>query len=106
MIHVLATIELRPGARDAFLADFARLAPEVHAEDGCLEYGAGVDLPSGLALQGPVRDDVITVVEKWASLAALEAHLAAPHMDAHRARVRDLVVRTTLQILARAGERR
>jgi quinol monooxygenase YgiN len=102
MIHVLATIELRPGARAAFLADFDRLAPEVHAEDGCLEYAAAVDVASGLALQGPVREDVVTVVERWASLAALAAHLAAPHMDAHRARVRELVVRTTLQVLAPA----
>jgi quinol monooxygenase YgiN len=44
------------------------------------------------------------VVEKWRDLAALEAHLAAAHMTAYRGRVKDLVVQTTLQVLAPAGD--
>jgi quinol monooxygenase YgiN len=41
----------------------------------------------------------VVVVEKWASLAALEAHLAAPHMVAYRTAVKDYVVETDLQVL-------
>ena len=99
MIHVLATIELSPGRRDAFLAEFRPLVPLVLGEDGCLEYGAAVDLATDLAVQPPARPDVVTIVEKWASVDHLRQHLAAPHMEAYRPRVQDLVTRTTLVIL-------
>jgi quinol monooxygenase YgiN len=99
MIHVIATIELAAGKRAAFLAEFHRLMPLVHAEAGCLEYGSAVDLVTGLAAQVPVREDVVTIVEKWANLDALRAHLAAPHMTDYRARIKELVKKTTLQVL-------
>jgi len=99
MIFVIATIEVKPGKRDAVLAEFRRNLPNVRAEKGCLEYGAATDLSSGIAAQIPLRDDVMTVVEKWESLEALKAHLAAPHMAEYRSRVKDLVVKSSLQIL-------
>lgn len=99
MIHVIATIELNPGTRDAFLVEFHKLVPLVHAEEGCLEYGPTVDVASGAAAQPPVRADVVVVVEKWASLAALDAHSKAPHMAAYRPRVKDFVKTVTLHIL-------
>ncbi len=100
MIHVIATIEIRPGLRAAFLAEFRKVVPLVLAEDGCLAYGPTVDLPAGLAAQPPARDDVVTVVEAWESPGHLEAHLAATHMQAYRATVKDLVVKTTIAVLA------
>jgi quinol monooxygenase YgiN len=99
MIHVIATIHIKPGQRDAFLAEFHRLVPMVHAETGCIEYGPTVDVASGLAAQEPPRDDVAVIVEKWASLAALKAHLQAPHMAEYRLRVKDLVLGTKIQVL-------
>ena len=42
MIHVIATIELAPGSRDAFLAEFGKLIPDVKAEAGCIAYGPAV----------------------------------------------------------------
>jgi quinol monooxygenase YgiN len=103
MVHVLATVEVAEGVRDAFLAEFHQIVPTVRAEDGCLEYGAAVDLATGQKAQPPVRDQVVVIVEKWRDLPALEAHLAAPHMTAYRARVRHLVLKTTLQVLAPTG---
>jgi quinol monooxygenase YgiN len=99
MIHVIATIELNPGTRDAFLAEFHKLVPQVHAEDGCIEYGPTVDIASGAAAQPPVRENVVVVVEKWASLAALDAHSKAPHMDAYRPKVKAFVKTVTLHVL-------
>ena len=99
MIHVIATIEIAPGKREAFLAEFRRVVPLVRAEAGCLEYGPAVDVASGLAGQGPPRADVVTVVEKWESLDALRAHLGAPHMLEYRGRVKDLVAGVRLQVL-------
>ncbi len=99
MVHVLATVELLPGQREAFLIEFAKLVPLVRAEDGCLEYGPAVDVPTSIAVQVAPRPDVVIVVEKWASLAALEVHLTAPHMSDYRLRVKGLVKQVSLQIL-------
>ncbi|HEX5273204.1 MAG TPA: antibiotic biosynthesis monooxygenase [Gemmataceae bacterium] len=84
MIHVIATIELAAGTREAFLAEFRRVVPLVRGEAGCLDYGPAIDVPSGLAAQLPVREDVVTVIERWESLDALRAHLAAAHMQDYR----------------------
>jgi quinol monooxygenase YgiN len=99
MVHVVATIELHSGARARFLGEFQQIVPTVQAEDGCIEYGAAVDVATGLSAQGPLRDHVVVVVEKWRDLSALQAHLVAPHMTTYRARVKDLVIQTTLQVL-------
>ena len=102
MIHVIATITVKPGKRDVFLAEFHRIMPAVHAEAGCLEYGPTVDVASGLMMQGPLRENVAVIVEKWEGLEALKAHTQAPHMAEYRVRVKDLVESVTLQILAPA----
>ena len=99
MIHVIATIELNPGTRDSFLAEFRKIVSPVRAEAGCLEYGPTIDSNTGIAAQGPVRADVVTVVERWESLAHLQAHLVAPHMVEYRPKVKDFVKSVTLQIL-------
>ncbi len=103
MIHVIASINLHPGTRDRFLREFARLETDVRAETGCIEYAAAVDLECGAPGQGPVRPDVVTVVEKWSSVEALSAHAMAPHMQAYRVRVRDFVIGVSLQVLTPAG---
>ncbi len=104
MIHVIAAIELKPGTRENFLMEFARLVPQVRAEGGCIAYGGAVDVQTDLPVQGPARPNVVTAVEQWESLAALKAHLAAPHMSAYREHVKDYVLNTTIQILKPAGE--
>ena len=99
MIHVLATIELVPGGREKFLAAFHALMPKVHAEDGCIEYGPTVDVKTTIGAQIPLRENIVTIVEKWRDLPALEAHLVAPHMGPYRAKVKPIVMGTQLQIL-------
>jgi len=99
MIHVMATIDLRPQTRDRFLEEFRGIIDEVRAEAGCIEYGAAIDLATTLPAQPALRPDVAVIVEKWSDLAALEAHLVAPHMNAYRERVRPYVVRSTLHVL-------
>jgi quinol monooxygenase YgiN len=99
MIHVIANIEVHAGRREAFLAEFRKLVPLVLAEDGCIEYGPAVDVPSGIGAQQPLRDDIVTVVEKWQGLEHLRQHLAAPHMLDYRAAVKEMVSDTTLFVL-------
>ncbi|MDX1966383.1 MAG: putative quinol monooxygenase [Planctomycetaceae bacterium] len=98
-VIVLAKIETVPGGRDAFLQEFARIVPEVRAEQGCIEYGPTVDLPTTLSRQTRLGEDAVMIVEKWETLSDLEAHLIAPHMLAYRERVKDLVASSQLHIL-------
>ena len=44
MVHVLAVITAKPGKREEVLANFNANVPAVHAEEGCVEYGAVIDL--------------------------------------------------------------
>lgn len=99
MIHVLATIELHPGQRDAFLREFHALMPLVHAEHGCLEYGPAVNCPTSIPVQNHLGDDTVTIIEKWADVPALEAHLKAPHMADYRVKVKPFVRGVTLRVL-------
>ena len=99
MIHVLATIELFPSQRTAFLAEFHKLMPKVHAEHGCIEYGPAVELKTPIPIQSPPRDDVVLVIEKWEDVPALEAHLAASHMAEYRAATAEMVRGITLHVL-------
>lgn len=99
MIYVIASVELNQGKRDEFLDEFRRIVPLVRQEQGCLEYGPTVDVDTNIAAQGDARDNVVTVVEKWESIEALEAHLIAPHMIEYRGRVKEMVSGTQLQIL-------
>lgn len=99
MIHVLATVDVVPGRRAEFLTAFRANVPNVLAEDGCLEYGPAIDLSTPIAAQIPLREHVVTIVEKWRDLAALQAHLSAPHMVAYRNQVKHLVAKVSLQVL-------
>ena len=98
MIQVIATIELNAGKRESFLAQFKKVQPKVRAEDGCIEYGAAIDLQTAIAAQIPLRPDVVTLVEKWESLEHLNAHLVAQHMTPYREQVKPFVIRMTLQV--------
>ena len=74
--------------------------PAVLAEDGCIEYGAAIDAAPAPAFQTPCGPDTFVVIEKWASLQALQAHAAAPHMASYAAKTREHIASRTLHILS------
>ncbi|MEO5861246.1 MAG: putative quinol monooxygenase [Burkholderiales bacterium] len=102
MIHVIATIDLAPDTRDAFLAEFRKLVPAVKAEAGCIAYGPAVDADTDIPTQARIGPNKVVIVEQWESVAALKAHGVAPHMQAYRVRVKELVKGMELRILAPA----
>lgn len=102
MIHVIATIELAPGTRDAFLAAFRANVPAVLAEAGCIEYGPAIDAETDIPTQARVGPDRVVIVEKWESVDHLKAHAVAPHMKAYRAGVKDYVRSMELRVLSPA----
>lgn len=99
MIHVIATIELALGTREAYLAVFRKLIPHVRAEKGCIEYGPAIDSQTDLSNQAKVGPDKVVVVEKWEDLTALKAHSASPHMQAYRVNVKEYVRGVHLLVL-------
>ena len=102
MIHVIATIELTPGTRDAFLTEFRKLILDVKAEAGCIAYGPAVDAETDIPTQARIGADKVVIVEQWESVAALKAHAVAPHMQAYRVRVKEFVKGMELRVLSPA----
>jgi quinol monooxygenase YgiN len=100
MIHVIATIKVKPGTREKYLAILKANVPKVLAEKGCIAYVPAVDVESGIPVQVDLRPDGVTLIETWESLADLQAHLKAPHMLDYREKVKDIVKNISLHVLA------
>jgi quinol monooxygenase YgiN len=99
MIHVVAIITAKPGQRESILAHFRANVPAVRAEQGCIEYGAAVDADPALPIQTNWGPDTFLVIEKWASMDALKAHAAAPHMAAYGAKTKELIASRVIHVL-------
>ncbi len=90
MIHVIASVRVKPGRRDDLLKLMKSVAATVRAEKGCIRYVPTVDIASGLPPQ--VLDaNLVTLIETWESLDALRSHLATPHMAAFFEKRKDMV---------------
>ena len=99
MIFVIAIVEVAEGRRADFLNEFRQLVPKVREEAGCIEYQPAVDALTDIGAQQPARENVVTVIEKWESQQALQAHLAAQHMADYRESVKEIVLGTKIHIL-------
>ncbi len=102
MIHVIATIKLKEGSRDKFLAILKDNVPRVLAEKGCRGYTPTVDVESGIPVQAAPRADGVTIIEAWDSLEDLRTHLKAPHMLSYREKVQGLVKNVGIHVLSPA----
>jgi quinol monooxygenase YgiN len=80
-VHVLAIITAKPGRRAELLAAFQANVPNVHAEDGCLEYVATVDAENAGDVQTRFGAETLVVVERWASLAAATGGRTVRHQS-------------------------
>jgi len=101
MINVIASIHIKEGRLSEFIEIFKSNVPNVLKEKGCIEYVPTIDVPTGLPPQ-ELNDDVVTVIEKWESLEDLQAHITAPHMVAYKEKVKGLVDKVSLRVLAEA----
>ncbi len=102
MVHVIAVITAKPGQRDTVLTHFRANVPAVKAEAGCIEYGAALDAENALPFQTKWGPDTFLVIEKWASMDALKAHAAAPHMAAYGAKTKEFIATRVIHILQNA----
>ena len=102
MICVVATAKIKPGMRNQFLEIFNANVPAVRAEHGCIEYFPTVDIDAQISVQAMDGNEVV-VIEKWDDVAALQAHLQAPHMLEYKEKVKDMVESVSLKVLEEAG---
>ena len=72
-LQVVATIPAKPEAADAVREALTTLAEATRAEEGCLAYD--------LFESGSTPGTFVTV-ERWTDTAALDAHMATPHVAA------------------------
>ncbi len=100
-VHVIAVITAKPGKRGEILSAFKANVPAVHAEDGCVEYGATVDA-DGVGFATKYGEETFVVVEKWESLDHLKAHAASDHMKAYAAKTKDLIADRKVHVMSDA----
>ena len=99
MIHVIATVELVEGKRDEYLHEFKKVIPDVRAEVGCLEYGPASDVVTDIPVQEAVKQNAVTIIERWTDVQALKAHLKTNHMRVYREATKSVVKNLTVRIL-------
>lgn len=99
MVHVIAVITAKPGMRENILSHFRANVPAVRAEQGCIEYGAAVDVEPGASFQTKYGPDTFAVVEKWESMDTLKAHAAAPHMATYAGKTKEFIATRIIHIL-------
>ena len=101
MIMVIASIRVKTGKMPDYLAILKTVVPEVQSEKGCIEYIPAVDLDTKMPPQVVDKENV-TILEKWASLDELEAHLVSAHMLDYREKVKNLIEKVTIKVLQEA----
>jgi quinol monooxygenase YgiN len=101
MIHVVASIRVKPGMVPRFLDVFKANIPDVRNETGCIDYFPAVDIDVGLAPQ-VLDQNAVTVIERWESVEALRAHSISPHMQAYREKVKDMVEGISIKVIQEA----
>lgn len=90
-VVVVVLFRATPGREADAQAAFEEVMPPTHAEEGCIRF----------ALHSVAGDpERFVLVERWASRAALDEHLAAPHLAAFRARGADLWAEPPLIMVA------
>ena len=100
MINVIASIHIKAGNVPKFISIFKSNMPNVLQEKGCIEYVPTIDFSTVIPQE--LNSNIVTIIEKWASLQALQAHLASPHMLAYKEQVKDIVEKISLKILTEA----
>ncbi|MGB0848503.1 MAG: putative quinol monooxygenase [Thiolinea sp.] len=99
MIHVIAVITAKSGQRDNVLTAFKANVPAVHAEQGCVEYRPVVDAVGAGAFQTALGPDSFMVIEKWETMADLDAHAASAHMADYANKVKDMIAERAVHVL-------
>ncbi|MDU4128968.1 putative quinol monooxygenase [Pantoea sp.] len=98
MLTVVAEICVKPDRRQAVLEAVKALIPTVLQEEGCHQYDALLDHQAQVPWKQNSPDSIF-MLEQWETLRHLEQHQQMPHMDAHRAIIKDDVLDVKILVL-------
>jgi quinol monooxygenase YgiN len=80
MVYIIAFTKVKPGKRSEFIDMFKRdLIPKTLKEKGCIQYLLTVDMDTNDSFQEK-DENIVTTIETWKSMEALQDHLASPHV--------------------------
>lgn len=99
MIHVIAIITTKPNMRSTVLKAFHNNIPAVLAEHGCIEYRPTIDATDALSAQEKIGEDTFIVIEKWNTMADLQAHADSSHMAAYAKQVGEYISDRKIHVL-------
>ena len=99
-VWVLCRFDLKPGAdRADYVAKTKAILGAVRKEEGCLEYRLLGDCATDWEKPQRFGERTLWMLEKWASVTALRAHLETPHMKAFGPTVSPLRSGSTFHVL-------
>lgn len=104
MISVLAFITTLPGQREEVLEAYRANTVPVRSENGCIEYVANVDPTRSDQTPSALGPDSFVIIEKWDSFACLQSHWTSPHMISYAAKVKHLIAKRVVHVLASVDE--
>ena len=99
-VWVLCRFDLKPEASKAdYIAQTKAILDAVRKEQGCLEYRLLGDAETDWEKPQRFGDRTLWMLEKWASVRSLKAHLETPHMKSFGPKVSGLKSGSTFHVL-------
>ena len=99
-VWVLCRFDLKADAdRAEYVARTKEILGAVRAEAGCLEYRLLGDCETDWDRPQRFGERTLWMLEKWASVSSLKAHLETPHMKAFGPKVSDMRSGSTFHVL-------
>ena len=99
-VWVLCRFDLKPEAdKAAYIAQTKAILDTVRREDGCIEYRLLGDCETDWEKPQRFGERTLWMLEKWASVNSLKAHLETPHMKAFGPTVRPFRANSTFHVL-------
>jgi quinol monooxygenase YgiN len=98
MINVIASVTVKKGKVTEFINGFKANALKVREEPGCVEYYPTMDVNTDL-LPSSFDENIVTIIEKWESMEALQDHINTPHMKEQIKKDEEFVVSMSARLL-------
>ena len=96
----MCRFDLKPEVdKSDYIAQTKAILGAVRREDGCLEYRLLRDCETDWEKPQRFGDRTLWMVEKWASINSLKAHLETPHMKAFGPKVSGMRASGTFHVL-------
>ncbi len=96
MIIVIARAEFDPARLEELRPILQEMMRATWEESGCLSYSMAIESES---------EGIGMIVERWDSLASLQAHFATPHMAAFNAAIAGMIHHVDAKMYDVTGER-